>query len=83
MAAKTSTDIEKSEFRAQSVENGNFETGWRSEKWGDNPLDVAAQDTVRDEKSMTTWEAVRASKKAILWCLVICTCVIMEGYDLK
>lgn len=30
---------------------------------------------------MSTWEAIKRSKKAILWSLVISTCVIMEGYD--
>lgn len=63
------------------VENGHFDRSWRDEKWGDRNLSVAAQDTSHDEKSMTTWQAIKASKKAIMWSLIISTCVIMEGYD--
>lgn len=62
-------------------ENGNFDRSWRDEKWGDRSLSVAAQDTARDEKDMTLRQAIKAYKKAILWSLVISTCVIMEGYD--
>lgn len=61
--------------------NGNFDRSWRDEKWGDRALSVAAQDNSRDEKDMTIMEAIKASKKAIFWSLVISTCVIMEGYD--
>lgn len=64
-------------------ENGNFDRTWRDEKWGERTLSVAAQGTANDEKSMTTWQAVKASKKAIMWSLIISTCVIMEGYDTK
>lgn len=63
--------------------NGNFDRAWRDEKWGRRSLSVTAQDTVRDEKSLTTWEAIKIYKKAICWSLVISTCVIMEGYDTK
>lgn len=59
--------------------NGNFDRSWREENWGDRKLSVAAEDVVTDEKSMTTMQAIKASKKAILWSLVISTCVIMEG----
>ena len=61
--------------------NGNFDRSWRDEMWGDRKLSVAAEETAKDEKDFTTWEAIQASKKAILWSLVISTCVIMEGYD--
>lgn len=61
--------------------NGNFDRSWRDQKWGDRALSSAAEATNEDEKSMTTWEAVKIYKKAILWSLVISTCVIMEGYD--
>ena len=63
-----------------SEDNGNFDRSWREEKWhSDKSLATAAEDTANDEKSMTTMEAIKASKKAILWSLVISTCVIMEG----
>lgn len=61
--------------------NGNFDRSWRDEKWGDRSLSVAAQDTTNDEKEMTVMQAIKASKAAIFWSLVISTCVIMEGYD--
>lgn len=60
-------------------DNGNFDRSWREEKWGDRKLSVAAEDTAFDEKNMTTLQAIKASKKAILWSLCISTCVIMEG----
>lgn len=68
-------------IEAAQEENGNFDRSWRDEAWGDRSLSVAAQDTAQDEKNMTIWEAIKVSKKAILWSLVISTCVIMEGYD--
>lgn len=33
------------------------------------------------EQDLTPWQAVRAYPMAIFWCIVISTCVIMEGYD--
>ena len=32
-------------------------------------------------QNMTIRQALKISKKAVLWSLVISTCVIMEGYD--
>jgi hypothetical protein len=72
---KRTIDIE----HVASEDNGNFDRSWRDEQWGDRKLSVAAQETAKDEKDLTTWEAIQASKKAIFWCLVISTCVIMEG----
>lgn len=66
-----------------SEENGNFDRSWRDERWGDRALSVAAQDTSTEEKAMTTREAIKVYKKAIIWSLLISTCVIMEGYDTK
>ena len=65
-------------------ENGNFDRSWRDEKWSDGrSLSVVAAQNSEDEKAMSTWEAMKVYKKAILWSLVISTCVIMEGYDTK
>lgn len=61
--------------------NGNFERSWRDEKWGGRALSIAAQDSARNEKDMTVRQAIKAYKKAIIWSLIISTCVIMEGYD--
>ncbi len=58
--------------------NGNFDRTWREERWGDKKLSVAAQDYTKDEKDMTIKEAIKVYRKAILWCLCISTCVIME-----
>ena len=65
-------------------ENGNFDRSWRDEKWFDGrALSVVAAQNSEDEKAMSTREAMRVYKKAILWSLVISTCVIMEGFDTK
>ena len=64
-------------------DNGNFDRSWRDEKWGERALSVTAEENVRDEKSMTTYEAIKVYKKAIMWSLIISTCVIMEGFDTK
>jgi MFS transporter, SP family, general alpha glucoside:H+ symporter len=61
--------------------NGNFDRTWREEQWGDKKLSVAAQDITQEEKEMTIMQALKIYKKAVLWSLVISTCVIMEGYD--
>lgn len=65
----------------ENENNGNFDRSWRDEKWGDRALSVAAEATNEEEKNMTTLEAIKIYKKAILWSLTISTCVIMEGYD--
>lgn len=74
---------EKSEVVFQEEANGNFDRSWRDERWGDRTLSVVAQEVTEDEKAMSIREALVANKKAILWSLVISTCVIMEGYDTK
>jgi MFS transporter, SP family, general alpha glucoside:H+ symporter len=61
--------------------NGNFDRTWREEQWGEKRLSVAAQDYSAEEKDMSIMEALKIYKKAVLWSLVISTCVIMEGYD--
>lgn len=61
--------------------NGNFERGWRDEKFGDRQLSVVAQDRAVDEKEMTIRQAIRIYKKAIGWSLLISCVVIMEGMD--
>ena len=72
---------EKAEAVSQVEAGQAFARSWRDEKWGDRKLSAAAQDTAHDEKSMTTWQAVRANPAAIAWSLVISTAVVMEGYD--
>ena len=74
---------EKSQVVFNEEANGNFDRSWRDEQWGERALSVAAQDSTNDEKAMTVREALRVYKKAVLWSLVISTCVIMEGYDTK
>ena len=40
-----------------------------------------AEDSVAVEHQLTPLQAIKAYPMAIFWCLVISTCVIMEGYD--
>lgn len=47
--------------------------------WGDRKLSIAAEENAKDEKDLSTFEAIKASKKAIIWSLILSTCVIMEG----
>lgn len=60
-------------------ENGNFDRSWRDEKWGDRKLSAAAQEVAQSDENMSIREAIRCYPNAILWCLTISTCVIMEG----
>lgn len=48
---------------------------------GEKVLVQNAQDSVDLEHSLTPLEAIKSYPMAIFWCLVISTCVIMEGYD--
>jgi len=73
------TNLERAD--ARSEENGNFDRSWRDEQWGAGDLTAAAMDNTKEEKEKTILEAIKLSKKAIIWSLVISTCVIMEGYD--
>lgn len=73
---------EKTPKPAHVESNSNFDNTWRDEKWGpDRRLSAVAQDTAVDEKEMTTMQALKIYKKAVLWSLAISGVVIMEGYD--
>lgn len=62
-------------------DSNHVEIGWNEEKWGtDRKLSRAAEDRAVKEHDMTVREAIHAYPAAIFWCLVISTCVIMEGY---
>jgi MFS transporter, SP family, general alpha glucoside:H+ symporter len=61
--------------------DGNFDRSWRDENWDGRALSVAAQDVSMEEKDMTIRQALSANRMAVIWSLVISTCVIMEGYD--
>ncbi len=63
------------------VDNGNFDRSWRDEKWGEKSLNDEAQEIYVDEKDLGPLEALKAYPKAVMWSLVMATCVIMEGYD--
>ena len=62
-------------------ENGNFDRSWRDEKWGEKTLNAEAEEVYVDEKELGPAEALKAYPKAVMWSLVLATCVIMEGYD--
>jgi hypothetical protein len=62
--------------------NGNFDRSWRDEQWrGRKSLTQEAEEVYVDEKELGPREAIKAYPKAIMWALVMATCVIMEGYD--
>lgn len=61
--------------------NGNFDRSWRDEKWDGRALSDAAQVFAADEKDMTIRQALSANRMAVFWSLILCTCVIMEGFD--
>jgi hypothetical protein len=59
----------------------DFDRSWRDEQWKDRKLSQAAQDQTMLEKDLPPMEAIRSYPMVIFWCLMISTCVIMEGYD--
>lgn len=62
-------------------DNGNFDRSWRDEKWGEKTLNAEAEGVYIDEKELGPAEALKAYPMAVVWSLVLATCVIMEGYD--
>lgn len=44
-------------------------------------ITIDAQESLLIEHNQTPLDAIKAYPMAIFWCLVISTCVIMEGYD--
>lgn len=48
---------------------------------GEKILVQNAEDSVAFEHSLSPLEAIKSYPMAIFWCLVISTCVIMEGYS--
>ena len=40
-----------------------------------------AEESVEFEHNLTARQAIQAYPMAVFWCLVVSTCVIMEGYD--
>lgn len=64
------------------VENDHhFDRQWRDEKWQNRRLSQAAEDRAHVEHNLTPGQAIKAYPMAILWCLAVSMCVIMEGYD--
>lgn len=61
--------------------NGNFDRTWRDEKWDGKALQEEAAEVFIDEKELGPMEALKAYPMAVVWSLVMATCVIMEGYD--
>ncbi|KAK0614564.1 general substrate transporter [Immersiella caudata] len=41
-----------------------------------------AKNATEKEQKMTLWEGIRLYPKAILWSMLISTCIVMEGYDI-
>ena len=46
-----------------------------------NVLTADAQESAKIEHDLSPWQAIQAYPMAVFWCLVVSTCVIMQGYD--
>ncbi|KAH7309882.1 general substrate transporter [Stachybotrys elegans] len=42
-----------------------------------------AKQAAQTEHDLTVREAIRKYPRALFWCLMVCMCVVMEGYDLN
>jgi SP family general alpha glucoside:H+ symporter-like MFS transporter len=79
MSAEKTGAIEHHDYGVEP--NGNFDRSWREEKWDGKALQQEAHETFVDEKDLGPLEALKAYPMAVVWALVMATCVIMEGYD--
>jgi SP family general alpha glucoside:H+ symporter-like MFS transporter len=61
--------------------SGNIDNSWNDEKRDEKVLTAEAQVGFADEKELGPWVALKAYPYAVMWSLVMATCVIMEGYD--
>lgn len=68
--------LEAIDTRTSSNEENGYGHVLKGERLASN-----AKAAVETEHAMGPREAVKAYPKAILWCLAVSTCVIMEGYD--
>lgn len=64
--------------------SGGLATEWQENKRpiDDKALQQAAQEGNLKEHELTVKQALKWYPAAVAWCLVISTCVIMEGYDM-
>ncbi len=62
-------------------EESNFERDWSDEKWDSRRLSEAAQGSAKLESELSPLQAIKAYPMAIVWSLLVSTCVVMEGYD--
>lgn len=60
--------------------NDTLTTEWRDDK-DDPKLQQAAVEGNLKEHELTPIQALKMYPLAVMWCLLISTCVIMEGYD--
>ena len=82
MSAKQDFGIDGQPEQPQKEENGHFDRSWRDEKWeGNKTLQTEAAEVFVDEKELGPLAALKAYPKAVMWSLIMSTCVIMEGYD--
>ncbi|KAH9214277.1 hypothetical protein DL95DRAFT_524002 [Leptodontidium sp. 2 PMI_412] len=81
MSAKQDFTVDDQPQQVEIEENGHFDRSWRDEKWGNKALQTEAAEVFVDEKELGPLAALQAYPKAVLWSLVMSTCVIMEGYD--
>lgn len=67
----------------ETIESGisvHVENAYKNELGGER-LASNAKAAVEYEHAIGSREAIKAYPKAILWCLAVSMCVIMEGYD--
>lgn len=76
MATTKETKVDSTHIEAHA----GFDKEWKEQKWDVRSLSNAANDISLQEQQMGPWEAVQKNPMAIMWCMIISTCVIMEGY---
>ncbi|PVH78505.1 MFS general substrate transporter [Cadophora sp. DSE1049] len=82
MSTKRDFGVDKHPQQLEIEENSHFDRSWRDEKWeGNKSLQTEAVEVFVDEKALGPLAALKAYAKAVMWSLIMSTCVIMEGYD--
>lgn len=76
MATTKETKVDLTHVEAHT----GFDKEWKEQKWDVRSLSNAANDISLQEQQMGPREAIQKNPMAIMWCLIISTCVIMEGY---
>ena len=76
MATSETKQVDSTHVEARA----GFDKEWKDQQWDTRSLTRAANDITLEEQQTGPREAIKKNPKAIMWCLIISTCVIMEGY---